>query len=464
MILLKGQYVLTINENEDLIILKPGYVLIDNDRIKYVGNERPNTLEKIYIISVENGLILPGFIDIHYHTDTPLTKGFIEDVGSENFYGSILYEHLPAIYAATNVEDWVAITKLTMLEMIKNGITTCVEFNSYFPEELSIILTEMNIRGYISPEVNSLKRYPYSLNGKNIIFEEENEAHIFDKLNNNLKLIEKLNKTNNDLIRVTLGPTEPPACNPKLLKEIRKYAEIYKVPITMHAAETIMERNIIKEKYNRTSIEYLDENGITGKDVILGHVIYTIDTDVDILAKTKTNVAHCPTIFARRGKFLKSLQKYLNRGINVGIGTDTFPQDMIEEMKFATIMSKVADDNFKSAPSNVVYKCATINGAKALNRNDIGLLKVGNLADVIIINLDDLNLTPTRDPVKVLVNCGNGFNVHTTIINGKILMENRKCTFNDEIIVKKAKEAALRVWRKTKNIDRLSPLSIPIKE
>lgn len=464
MIILEGQYVLTVDSNDNLILLKPGYVSIENNKISYIGKDKPKYTEKEHIISVKNGLILPGFINLHYHTDTPLTKGFIEDVGSKSFYGSVLYEYLPAIYAATSVDEWFAITKLTILEMIKNGITTCVEFNSYFPTELTNILLEMNMRGYVAPEVNSLKRYPYSLDGKTIIIEEENEAHIFDKLNSNLKLIEELNFKNNDLIGITLGPTEPPACNPKILKEIRKYADIYKVPITMHAAETIMERNIIKEKYNKTSIEYLYENGITGKDVILGHVVYTSNSDIEILARTQTNVAHCPMVFARRGKFLNSLQKYLNKGINVGIGTDTFPQDMIEEMRMASIMSKVADDNFESAPSNIVYKCATLNGAKALNRTDIGSLKVGNLADIIIVDLDNINLIPTRDPIKVLVNCGNGFNVHTTIINGKIIMENHKCVFNESEIIDNAKLAANKVWRKAKNLSKLSPLSVPIRE
>lgn len=463
MILIEAAYVITEGNDENLVLLEPGFLGIKDDKISYIGKTRPNGYDNANLIKVRNGLILPGFIDLHYHADTPLTKGFIEDVGSINFYGSILYEHLTAIYSATTKKEWIAIARLTLLEMVKNGITTAVEFNSYYPEELSELLEESGMRGYIAPETNSLLTYPYSTDGRTIIFKEIDEAHAFDKLNRNLMLIEKLNGKNNDLIRVTIGPTEPPACNPRLLKEIRKYADIYRVPITMHAAETIIERNYIKEKYSRTSIEYLDENGITGHDVILGHVLYTKISDVKKLYETKTNVAHCPTIFARRGRYLNSLDKYITFGINVGIGTDTFPQDMIEEMRIATICSKIADDDFSSAPSQKIYQCATLNGAKALGRNDIGMLKVGNKADVIVVDLDDYNLVPTRDPIKVIVNCGTGKNVNTTIVNGKLLMQNRKLLkIPEEAVIEKAKIASKDVWKKVKNIDKLSPLSIPI--
>jgi len=463
MILIEGAYVIIETDSGNLVLLESGFLGIKNDKISYVGKTRPVGYESAKLIKVDNGLILPGFIDIHYHTDTPLTKGFIEDVGSLNFYGSILYEHLTAIYAATTKKDWVAITRLTLLEMIKNGITTAVEFNSYFPEELAELLEETGMRGYIAPETNSLSGYPYSKDGRNLIIKEIDEAHAFDKLNRNLMLIEKLNGKNNDLIRVTLGPTEPPACKPELLKEVRKYAEHYKVPITMHAAETIIEQNYIREKYNRTSIEYLDENGITGPDVILGHVIYTKISDIKKLYETRTNIAHCPTIFARRGRYLNSLDKYISVGINVGIGTDTFPQDVIEEMRMATICSKIADDDFSSAPSQMVYKCATVNGARALGRNDIGKLKVGNKADVIIVDLDDYNLVPTRDPIKVLVNCGSGCNVNTTIVNGEVLMQDRKLLkISERKIIEEAKNTAKNVWKKATNIDKLSPLSVPI--
>jgi len=461
MILIEGSWVLTEN-GDGKYLLNPGYVGIRGNKITYIGKNLPRGYENAKLIKVSNGLILPGFIDLHYHTDTPITKGFIEDVGSSAFYGSVLYEYLTAIYAATTVDEWIPIAKLTLAEMIKNGITTCVEFNSYFPEELASLLVEMGIRGYIAPETNSLKGYPYSSDGKTIIIEEIDEAHAFDKLNANLNLIEKLNGTNNDMIRVTLGPTEPPACKPELLREVRKYADIFKVPITIHAAETLLEINRIKEKYDKTPIEYLDSYGITGSDVILGHAVFTNYTDLQILVRTRTNVAHCPMVFARRGNYLKSLQRYLSMGINVGIGTDTFPQDMIEEMRLASICSKIADENFKSAPSETVFNCATSNGAKALGRDDIGSIKVGNKADIIVVDLNDINMVPVRDPIKVLVNCGAGQNVNTTIANGKILMYNRKLKVPEENIVADAKRAAKIVWKRVKNLDKLSPLSVPL--
>jgi len=148
------------------------------------------------------------------------------------------------------------------------------------------------------------------------------------------------------------------------------------------------------------------------------------------------------------------------RGINVGIGTDTFPQDMIHEMRNATVLSKIMDEDFLSATSLDVFKCATVNGAKALGRDDIGRIRIGAKADIIVVKLDDLNLVPIRDPLKVLVNCGNGHNVTTTIVNGKVLMHGKKLIACEEDIVHEAQAAAKRVWKQSRVLDKLSPISL----
>jgi len=464
MILVKSSMLIAEEEGRSLLF-EPGYVGIEQDKIVYIGETAPSGFEKATVIDVPRGVIIPGFINLHFHTDTPITKGFIEDVGSANFYGSILYEHLPAMYEATTVDEWYALTRLSMAEMIKNGITTCVEFNSYYPEELAEITRDMGMRCYIAPEVNSLKGCPYSPDGKTVVVEEEEKARAFDKLERNIRLIEKHDGTGNGRVRVTLGPTEPPACNPELLKEVRKYADTLKVPITMHAAETAWEVDFIRERYNKTPIEYVHANGCTGPDVILGHVIFTNESDIQILTRTGTNVAHCPMIFARRGNYLNSLQKYTDAGVNVGIGTDTFPQDIIQEMRLASICSKIADRSYLSAPSQLVFKCATGNGAKALRRDDLGSIRVGAKADLAVVNFDHLNMVPVRDPLKVLVSCGSGYNVDTTIVNGEILMQNKKfTTVSEETIVDQAWAAARKVWSNAKRLNQLSPLSIPKKQ
>lgn len=461
-LLLHGAWVCTERDGRQGLI-ENGYVGIVDDKIAYVGKNEPEGYEDAERIEREYGLIIPGLVDIHYHSDSPATKGFCEDCGSVNFHGSILYEYLTAIYAATTVEEWRAIANLTFMEMICGGITTCVEFNSYFPEDMAELLGSCGLRGYIAPETNSLDGYPYSPDGKNIIIEHKTGADMFHKLQRNVDLIERYNGTYDDRVRVTLGPTEPPACRPEILREVRKLSATYKVPITMHAAETKIERAYIRNEYGMDSIELLAENGLVGPDVILAHTVFASLREKKIMAETKTNVAHCPSVFVTRGNYMRSLQSYSDLGINVGIGTDTFPQDMIREMRVSASMSKVADCDFRSAKSDLVFRCATQNGARALQRDDIGRLTVGAKADVAIVDMNGFNTIPVRDPIKVLISCGTSGNVCDTIVNGKVLMKDRVLlSMNREEVSREAWKAARTIWSRVPNLNELAPLSCPV--
>ena len=137
--LLHGAWVCAEQDGRQVLI-ENAYVGIEGDSIAFVGKSRPQDYDRADCIERPYGLIIPGLIDLHYHSDSPATKGFCEDCGSADLYGSILYEYLTAIYAATTVEDWRAIANLTFMEMIAGGITTCVEFNSYYPVEMAELL------------------------------------------------------------------------------------------------------------------------------------------------------------------------------------------------------------------------------------------------------------------------------------------------------------------------------------
>ena len=463
-ILLHGAWVVTEREGAQGII-EDGYVGIVDDKIDYVGKSKPADYEDAEFIDRPYGLIMPGIIDTHYHTDSPLTKGFCEDCGSVNFYGSILYEYLTEIYAATTTEDWIAICNLSFMEFIKGGITTSVEFNSYFPVEMVDLVGAAGIRGYIAPETNTLEKFPYSLDGKNLIIPHKTGPDMFKKLERNVDILEKYNGAYDDRVRITLGPTEPPACRPELLREFRKLADQYHVPITIHAAETMLERDYIKAEYGKDSILYLAENGIIGPDVIYAHTVYASEEEKKLMAETGTNVAHCPSVFFTRGKYMKSFQHYLDLGINVSIGTDTFPQDMIREMRLVTNLSKVAEDDFRVARSEEVFKSANVRGAKALGRDDIGSILPGKKADIAIVDMNDFNTIPARDPVKVLISCATAHNVTDTICNGRILMKNKVLlTMDEEKVRREANAAAKAVWGRAPRLDELAPLSVPVFE
>ena len=197
--LLHGAWVCAEQDGRQVLI-ENAYVGIEGDSIAFVGKSRPQDYDRADCIERPYGLIIPGLIDLHYHSDSPATKGFCEDCGSADLYGSILYEYLTAIYAATTVEDWRAIANLTFMEMIAGGITTCVEFNSYYPVEMAELLGECGMRGYIAPETNSLEGYPYTPDGKTVVIEHKSGSDMFRKLERNIALIERFNGTYDDRV------------------------------------------------------------------------------------------------------------------------------------------------------------------------------------------------------------------------------------------------------------------------
>jgi cytosine/adenosine deaminase-related metal-dependent hydrolase len=135
-------------------------------------------------------------------------------------------------------------------------------------------------------------------------------------------------------------------------------------------------------------------------------------------------VAHCPLVFSRRGLTLESFQRYRDAGINLAIGTDTYPQDMLEEMKFASILGKVADRNFEAANARSVFNAATLGGAQALGREDLGRIAPGAKADLVIVDFARLRIGPFLDPVKALIQCGNGELVKHVIVAGRTVVKN----------------------------------------
>jgi 5-methylthioadenosine/S-adenosylhomocysteine deaminase len=250
-------------------------------------------------------------------------------------------------------------------------------------------------------------------------------------------------------------PYQFDASTPALLQAAKRAARDLNVPLHMHTSQTLFEFHDSLRRYGMTPVQLLDSLDFLDEQTILTHLLYTTlhpqsgfavddDSDLRIVADRGATVAHCPVVYARRDRILDSFSRYRERGINVVLGTDTYPQDMIEEMRWAAIGDKWQTRDANRGTARDVFNAATLDGARALGRDDIGRLAPGAKADIILVDLSALHIGPVDDPIKTLVYAADGGDVHTVIIDGRTVVDGGLIPGLDEhALITEATEAHL---------------------
>ncbi|MGH6952712.1 MAG: amidohydrolase family protein, partial [Alphaproteobacteria bacterium] len=257
-------------------------------------------------------------------------------------------------------------------------------------------------------------------------------------------------------VRAILVPWEVHLSSAELLQKTKSAARELGVGITLHVAESMLEFQDIVRGTGRTPVGWLADLGILGPEVILGHCLYLgghsqtaypFAGDLDAIAGSGASVAHCPLVFGRRGVTLESFQRYLDHGVNMSTGTDSYPQDLLGELKFVSVLSKVADRSFESANARDVFNAATLGGAKALRRPDLGRLAPGAKADIVIVDFERPRIGPFLDPIKALIHCADGDAIERVIVAGKTLVEGgRLIVWDERELLESVRRSTARAW------------------
>ncbi|MBI1735356.1 MAG: amidohydrolase family protein, partial [Candidatus Rokubacteria bacterium] len=250
------------------------------------------------------------------------------------------------------------------------------------------------------------------------------------------------------------------------------------VGIEIHAGQNLLEFHEVLRRHRKTPVEFLDDVGLLGRDAIVGHCIISTahhlaalpaGRDLEILVRTGTTVAHCPLVFARRGNALESFHRFRAAGVNVALGTDTYPRDLISEMRWATLLCKVVEHDFTVATAADALTAATLAGARALGRDDLGRLAPGAKADVVVVDLRKIRIGPYRDPVKAFVNCATTDDVEQVFVDGRSVLDAGRVVGVDEpALLAEAQAEAERLWAAVPEwhwekltADEMSPLALP---
>jgi 5-methylthioadenosine/S-adenosylhomocysteine deaminase len=386
--------------------LRDGVIVIEGNTITHVGQQYAGDADEV--IDATHKLVTPGLISCHAHlAGSPLDKSFIEDVGPRNFYMSGLFEMLPTRAAAQDADSTRACIDFSMAELIKSGCTTVVELggvSDYTVQRAGAC----GLRLYIGPSFRSGRWF--TTDGKTVQYAWD-EAAGKQGLQQAIDFIEKHHGSYSDRIRGILSPAQIDTCTADLLQQAKAASDRMGIPLTLHTSQSVNEFQDMTRRHGLTPIEWLRDIGFLGPRTLLGHAIiiggsswanYPAD-DIRILADTGTSVAHAVWVFARRGIAMESFGKYVRAGVNMALGTDTCPQSMIEAMKFAAVVTKIMDRYTEYTSAADTFNAATLGGARALSREDVGRITPGAKADVVIWDTETLSMAPVRDPIKNLV-------------------------------------------------------------
>lgn len=405
----------------NILIKNANLISMDASREKYEENIdiliNDNCIEKIgrnlqsdkdaKIIDATGKIVMPGLINTHSHLPMSIFRETIDGFELQEW----LKEKIWPIEDKLTNEDIYEATYLSCVEMIKTGCTTINDM--YF-------MTDYIIKAALKTGIRLQTTRTLMSSGS-------------DSAKIRLEELKKLVDTYKDeeLISFNAGIHGLYTTNEKDTKEFIEFAKKNNMLVHMHFCENSKEVQDIKRDYNVNSPMDVIEKYFIGIPVILAHTVKLTDEEIDRLAKLKNiSVSHCPISNLKLGCGVAKIQNMVERKINVSLGTDGQGSgsnlDMFETMKFTALLQKGVNENPKNLPAYEVLKMATINGAKALGLDKrIGSIKEDKLADIIILDINTEVMQPVNDIFSDIVYNAKGTNVETTIVNGKVLMENR---------------------------------------
>jgi len=403
-------------------------IALDGDTITAVGTvaSSPDAVE----IDGRGFIVLPGFVDIHAHPSSePMLKGLTDEVGSRQLYMSSLYEYLPLFDA--DPEGRRASNEVALCELLQSGVTTVCDLSSERDDWLDT-LGESGIRAYAAPMFRSGRWY--TTNGHEVRY-EWNEKSGTEGLERALRTIERARQHPSGRLSGMVYPAQADTCTEELLRDSGAAARARHLPLQIHAAQSVVEFHEIMRRHGKTPIEWLDHVGMLGANAILGHAIFLdhhswlhwpTRNDLARLADTGTSVAHCPTVFSRRAITLEDAGAYRAAGVNIGIGTDTFPHNFVEEMRTAAILARVAAESAHAVTTADIFTAATIGGATALGRDDLGRLAPGVKADFVMVDATHPAMRPLYDPIRSLVYSAGERAVRHVFVDGRQVVRDGK--------------------------------------
>lgn len=403
---IKNGTVITMNKEN---LIKKLDVVLENDTIIEICESYKGNVDEI--IDADGMIVMPGLINTHMHMGMSLFRNTND--------GLTLMDWLNKIFSIEDKmtdKDMYYATLLTCIEMIKTGTTCGADMYFGWKETINAI-KDTKVRCLFSRCIN------------------DPDGNLDKRVEDFINLYNYTLNNKNDLITLAVTPHSLYTCSEKCLIKCKELADKYSLPIHIHFCENVEEVKTIESKFNMKPIKVLEKLGYLENKLILAHAVHLEDENINLLKRNNIFIAHNILSNLNLGCGILPYKKYKDLGLNISLGTDGqgsgLNVDLFNTMQLTSQVTKGMFQNPLTTSSYQILKSATIDGAKALGmENKIGSIEKNKKADIIILDLNNIEIFPTNDIISQIVHNVKPDNIKYTIINGEILMKNRKLLIN----------------------------------
>ena len=408
-------------------VIANGAIAVDGSDI--VGVDTADAIGRQFrgteTIDATGQVVLPGLVNTHTHAPMVLFRGLADDLSLMEWLNKYIF---PAEAKTVSTEFVRAGTRLAALEMIQSGTTTYADMY-YFEEEIAKETKQAGMRGVLGETVI---QFP--------VADAKTPAEALTRAEAFIKMFK-----GDPLITPAVAPHAIYTNDEKTLRAARDLSRRYGVPTLIHLAETEDEVKVTQEQRKMSPVGYLDSLGFLSPGVLAAHAVWVSDAEVAVLKARGVGVSHNPESNMKLASGTAPVPAYMKAGVALGLGTDGAASnndlDMFEAMRMAAFLHKLQSKDPRVVSAKEALQMATMGGARALGmERQIGSLETGKRADLIVVGMSTARQTPVYDPISHLVYVTRGDDVRTTIVNGKVLMRDRKMlTLNEPAILQEAR-------------------------
>jgi cytosine/adenosine deaminase-related metal-dependent hydrolase len=424
--------IITMNPRREIVT--NGSVVMEDRNIIAVGKSRElrERFPEHKVIDCSGDVLLPGLIDTHVHTAQAMLRGCADDLALLDWLGKRVW----VLQGSYTEEDGRASAALCALEMIKSGTTSFIEAmlaERYGIDGVAEVVLQSGMRAAIGKIVMDQPSYAGRESFMHPGLIEDGETSI----RNTLAAFDKWNGKGDGRLQIWFGPRTPGGVTPSLYDEISRLAAERGMGITIHNSEVKDDLAYAASQGCRSAVEFIHEHGLLGPRTVLAHVVWTDEADWKLMAETGTHASHNPASNSKTATGIAPVSGMMAAGVNVSLACDGGPSnntyDMIRDMRLASYLGSLRENDPTVVSAETVLEMATINGANAMGLADqVGSIEAGKRADFIVINMDAPHLTPAWDPVSTIAYAATGTDVDTVVIDGKIVMKHRQVKTLDE--------------------------------
>lgn len=408
-------------------LLENGEIVIEGNSVVYVGPRFEGEVARR--IDLGEVLVSPGFVDLDALADLDTTLLGVDNQpawAKGRVWPQSYVERGP--YEMYSPEELAFQKKFAFAQLLLNGITTALPIASLFYRAWGETVDEfdaaaqaaidLGLRVYLGPAYRSGGMV---CTAPGVLEPRFDEARGMAGLAAAEGFVQRWNGAGGDLVRGLLAPDRVETCTEALLRRTMAAAADLDVPVRLHMAQGQMERETVERLHGTTAPQWLAQLGALSDCLIAPHATWATDDDLALYRDHGVTIAHCPLVFARSGAALRSFGRCRAMGIRIGMGTDTAPPDMVLNMAIGVMAARIVDGHAEAANAATLFEAATIGGADALGRSDLGRLQAGARADIAVFDLLDPMIAPTIDPIQSLVLGATGRVTRSVFVDGRLV-------------------------------------------